>query len=360
MTCDSSGYSKWQSRVMYFYYKKWQREPGGEEMGGFTRVLHTGKEDELMGEIPTFVVNPLPPQQQTVPRGILRVSFTCNSGSGLIFNLPSPIPCPSLAISFPYLARSLPIPCPSLAHPFPIPCPSLSHPLPIPCPSLSHPLPIPCPSLGHVTWQDYVVLNRPYAFVQWIQQATFPEDYVWMAEPDHLILRPIPNLSVGDMPSAFPFHYIEPAKNKAALHRWFPPEKGPINKIDPIGNSPVIIHKHLLRRLAPLWHNVTLEMKSDPVADKAFGWVLEMYGYATSAALLGIQHTLHRMWMIQPPWDTEPGDSYLIHYTYGCDFALNGTMTPGVVGPWHFDKRDFNTAPPRNLSLPPKGAAPSV
>ncbi|CAI7865147.1 unnamed protein product, partial [Closterium sp. NIES-53] len=126
MTCDSSGYSKWQSRVMYFYYKKWQREPGGEEMGGFTRVLHTGKEDELMEEIPTFVVNPLPPQQQT----------------------------------------------------------------------------------------DYVVLNRPYAFVQWIQQATFPEDYVWMAEPDHLILRPIPNLSVGDMPSAFPFHYIEPAKNK--------------------------------------------------------------------------------------------------------------------------------------------------
>ncbi|CAI5506578.1 unnamed protein product [Closterium sp. Naga37s-1] len=257
---------------MYFYYKKWQREPGGEEMGGFTRVLHTGKEDELMGEIPTFVVNPLPPQQQT----------------------------------------------------------------------------------------DYVVLNRPYAFVQWIQQATFPEDYVWMAEPDHLILRPIPNLSVGDMPSAFPFHYIEPAKNKEALHRWFPPEKGPINKIDPIGNSPVIIHKGQLRRLAPLWHNVTLEMKADPVADKAFGWVLEMYGYATSAALLGIQHTLHRMWMIQPPWDTEPGDSYLIHYTYGCDFALNGTMTPGVVGPWHFDKRDFNTAPPRNLSLPPKGAAPSV
>ncbi|CAI7881441.1 unnamed protein product, partial [Closterium sp. NIES-53] len=61
-----------------------------------------------------------------------------------------------------------------------------------------------------------------------------------------------------------------------------------------------------------------------------------------------------------PPWDTEPGDSYLIHYTYGCDFALNGTMTPGVVGPWHFDKRDFSTAPPRNLSLPPKGAAPSV
>ncbi|CAI5457743.1 unnamed protein product [Closterium sp. Yama58-4] len=113
-------------------------------MGGFTRVLHTGKEDELMDEIPTFVVNPLPPQQQT----------------------------------------------------------------------------------------DYVVLNRPYAFVQWIQQATFPEEYVWMAEPDHLILRPIPNLSVGDMPSAFPFHYIEPAKNKGSSQVGDMPSAFPFHHIE--------------------------------------------------------------------------------------------------------------------------------
>ncbi|CAI5978610.1 unnamed protein product, partial [Closterium sp. NIES-65] len=305
---------------MYFYYKKWQREPGGEEMGGFTRVLHTGKEDELMGEIPTFVVNPLPPQQQTVPRAM--DGWQRWQSQTIRFFAPLTA-LPPVSLFLPHLSHPLTALPTSHTHS------QLSPPL--------HPVPSPHASPLYP-----------------------PHSYVWMAEPDHLILRPIPNLSVGDMPSAFPFHYIEPAKNKAALHRWFPPEKGPINKIDPIGNSPVIIHKHLLRRLAPLWHNVTLEMKSDPVADKAFGWVLEMYGYATSAALLGIQHTLHRMWMIQPPWDTEPGDSYLIHYTYGCDFALNGTMTPGVVGPWHFDKRDFNTAPPRNLSLPPKGAAPSV
>lgn len=29
-------------------------------MGGFTRVLHSGKPDNLMDEIPTFVVEPLP------------------------------------------------------------------------------------------------------------------------------------------------------------------------------------------------------------------------------------------------------------------------------------------------------------
>ena len=58
----------------------------------------------------------------------------------------------------------------------------------------------------------YVVLNRPYAFVQWLRSAVFPERYVFMSEPDHLWLRPMPNLMVGQRPAAFPFFYIEPAK----------------------------------------------------------------------------------------------------------------------------------------------------
>lgn len=58
----------------------------------------------------------------------------------------------------------------------------------------------------------YVVLNRPYAFVQWLRTAVFPERYVFMSEPDHLWLRPMPNLMVGQRPAAFPFFYIEPAK----------------------------------------------------------------------------------------------------------------------------------------------------
>lgn len=30
------------------------------DMGGFTRLLHSGQPDELMDEIPTFVAKPLP------------------------------------------------------------------------------------------------------------------------------------------------------------------------------------------------------------------------------------------------------------------------------------------------------------
>jgi hypothetical protein len=58
----------------------------------------------------------------------------------------------------------------------------------------------------------YVVLNRPFAFVQWLAKADIPEAYVLMSEPDHVWLRPMPNLMAGERVAAFPFFYIEPAK----------------------------------------------------------------------------------------------------------------------------------------------------
>jgi hydroxyproline O-arabinosyltransferase len=67
--------------------------------------------------------------------------------------------------------------------------------------------------------------------------------YILMAEPDHVIVKPIPNLSVDGHAAAFPFFYIEPKKYESVLRKFFPEEKGPINTIDPIGNSPVIIEK---------------------------------------------------------------------------------------------------------------------
>lgn len=64
-----------------------------------------------------------------------------------------------------------------------------------------------------------------------------------MAEPDHLIVKPIPNLAVDNLAAAFPFFYIEPKKYEQLLRKFYPEEKGPITNIDPIGNSPVIIKK---------------------------------------------------------------------------------------------------------------------
>ncbi|KAJ4792574.1 Hyp O-arabinosyltransferase-like protein [Rhynchospora pubera] len=273
VTASDSVYNTWQCRVMYYWFKKARETRVGSDMGGFTRILHSGKPDSFMGEIPTFVAQPLPDG----------------------------------------------------------------------------------------TDQGYIVLNRPWAFVQWLQKANIPEEYILMAEPDHIIVKPIPNLSVDGQAAAFPFFYIEPQKYEPVLRKFFPEDRGPINTIDPIGNSPVIIEKKSLGKIAPTWMNISLAMKKDTDADKSFGWVLEMYAYAVASALHGVRSILHKNFMIQPPWDLEVGDKFIIHYTYGCDYTMEGKLTYGKIGEWRFDKRSYdNSPPPRNLPLPPKSVPESV
>ncbi|KAL7244374.1 hypothetical protein ACSBR1_016588 [Camellia fascicularis] len=210
--------------------------------------------------------------------------------------------------------------------------------------------------------EGYIVLNRPWAFVQWLQQANIKEDYILMAEPDHIIVKPIPNLSRDGRGAAFPFFYIEPQKYESVLRKFFPKEKGPITNIDPIGNSPVIVGKESLKKIAPTWMNVSLAMKRDPVADKEFGWVLEIfypssickYAYAVASALHNVGNILYKDFMIQPPWNTEIGNKFIIHFTYGCDYDMKGKLTYGKIGEWRFDKRSYTTAwPPKKPSTAP-------
>ena len=48
--------------------------------------------------------------------------------------------------------------------------------------------------------QGYVVLNRPYAILQWVQNymPKMKEHYVLMAEPDHLFVRAPPLWATRD------------------------------------------------------------------------------------------------------------------------------------------------------------------
>ena len=60
VTANAAKYVGWQTRVMYYWYKKRVAEQGPDgQMGGFTRVLHEGRPDELMDEIPSCVVDRL-------------------------------------------------------------------------------------------------------------------------------------------------------------------------------------------------------------------------------------------------------------------------------------------------------------
>lgn len=59
VTASEGVYNLWQCRIMYYWFKKFNSGPNSE-MGGFTRILHSGFPDDYMHEIPTFVVQPLP------------------------------------------------------------------------------------------------------------------------------------------------------------------------------------------------------------------------------------------------------------------------------------------------------------
>lgn len=87
------------------------------------------------------------------------------------------------------------------------------------------------------------MLNRPWAFVQWLQKAEIEEEYVLMAEPDHLFVKPMPNLAHGSVPAAFKFLYIVPEMYEEIIRKYYPMNSGPVTLIDPIGNSPAIIKK---------------------------------------------------------------------------------------------------------------------
>jgi hypothetical protein len=67
--------------------------------------------------------------------------------------------------------------------------------------------------------------------------------YILMAEPDHIFVKPLPNLAYDNDPAAFPFFYITPAEHEKIIRKYYPKERGPITNVDPIGNSPVIIKK---------------------------------------------------------------------------------------------------------------------
>ncbi|KAI3739008.1 hypothetical protein L2E82_29345 [Cichorium intybus] len=181
------------------------------EMGEFTGILHSKKPDNLMDEIPTFVVDPLP--------------------SGLD--------------------------------------------------------------------RGYIVLNRPWEFVQWLERATIAEEFVLMAKLDDIFVNALPNLAHGEYPAGFPFFYIKPDQNEKMIRKYYPKEYGPVTNVDPIGNSPVIIRKDLLEKIALTWMNVSLRMQDDPVTDRTFGWLCVTYAYAMASALHGVHHILRKDFMIQ-------------------------------------------------------------
>ena len=116
----------------------------------------------------------------------------------------------------------------------------------------------------------------------------------------------------------------------------------------------MIIHKQQLRRLVDPWWELCLTLKRDPQADQAFGWVLEMWGWALAAARAGVRH------QVLKTFQAEPGgvgisnlDLYFIyHYTFDLSATAGGTSWGGSAR-WDWSKRKFMGMYPPALDEPP-------
>jgi len=268
---------QWLARIAYYHYLKVKRENPNSDMGGFTRLLHTGEPDVWMDVIPTFVALALPPG---VDKG-------------------------------------------------------------------------------------YIVLNRPYGILQWIDQEMhkIPEKYVLISEPDHLYIRPLPNFMVGEKPATYPFWYIRPSENKGLIRSILGPiPDADFEHIHKIGSSPLILAKADMAKIVPTWLNVSVVLKNNPESDKTFGWVQEMYAWSLASFLEGVHdYVLVNNMISHPPFDSKLADVPIIHLTYGMTIAKNGKFVRDEHAPWIFNKRDYGSAPPpRNLTPPPKGTTNKV
>eukprot|EP01065_Artemidia_motanka_P001216 TRINITY_DN10561_c0_g1_i2.p1 TRINITY_DN10561_c0_g1~~TRINITY_DN10561_c0_g1_i2.p1 ORF type:complete len:551 (+),score=188.13 TRINITY_DN10561_c0_g1_i2:56-1708(+) len=219
-------------------------------------------------------------------------------------------------------------------------------------------------------FKGYGVINRPYSVLQWLQHAegmaAVREDYIFIAETDHLFMRPMPNLATPNTPVAYKFGYMGPNPGHMSFMKRVWPGAD-YKAVQPGGPSPIIMHKRQVREITQTWYETARGLKMDPEADKALGWVIEMWGYVISAARLGIVHKM------LPKLQIEPGaaskvpagfvdEYYIYHFTYGMEYMLDGRPCPAhTIGEWSLDKRHYGGSyPPRDLQPPPDAASPAA
>jgi hypothetical protein len=223
-------------------------------------------------------------------------------------------------------------------------------------------------------FKGYRVINRPYSVVQLVASAywreSISEEYVLIAETDHIFIHAIPNPADLGSPAAYVFNYmgVNPAFEQIIHRVWSvggASEPANFRTVQPIGPSPVIIHKRDLEKVAPVWHETAKALKQNPEADSKLGWVIEMWGYAVASASIGLRHQLFNDFQVEPGALSDRAQLtrfleryWILHYTYQFEYYLDSTpCRPWMIGEYSLDKRHFSDSyPPYPIPLPPPKA----
>jgi len=193
------------------------------------------------------------------------------------------------------------------------------------------------------------------------------EDYLFIAETDHILTQPLPNKATLGSPMAYIFNYMGPNPAHATIIRNAWPEGGltGFTSVQSIGPSPVVIHRKDLERIAKPWEETAVALKTNNDADQRLGWVIEMWGYAIAAAKIGLKHQEFADFQVEPGALSNtrqltgfPTRYWIFHYTYQFEYMLDGSACqPWTIGEFSLDKRHFSdTYPTPPLPLPPPKA----
>ncbi|KAG8458723.1 hypothetical protein KFE25_012921 [Diacronema lutheri] len=212
------------------------------------------------------------------------------------------------------------------------------------------------------------VLNRPHSLKVLLQTphllARITEEFVLIAETDHVLTRPLVNLATRTTPAAFVFGYMHAhAGVDWVVKKYWP--QGSHARVQPIGPSPAMISKAQLATFVDDWLAFSLDLRSNADAEAVIqGWVQEMWGYSIAAAKAAVEHKLVHDFQIEPGAHVRQlaptfwRSVHIFHFTYGIEFKMDGTPQ-GVnqIGEWSLDKRHYGGAyPPLDLEPPPAGA----
>jgi hypothetical protein len=219
----------------------------------------------------------------------------------------------------------------------------------------------------------YPPLNRPYAFYQFTRDHlhTIPERYIFMSEPDHIIMEPPPLPSQRDRPISSGFWYMSP-QSLPDIVAHFNPKNLSIEHFYPTGNAPGIMDRDQIAAISENWFEFTKTLLHTREFRNTIGWVLEMYSFVFAAATTldePIHFDLMDNFQTHPPRE----DLYIngklaniFHFTYaGYMNATNDCSWSDkeeeekIPGEWQWDKRFYRVVSPNTNFLPPPSRNPS-
>jgi len=221
----------------------------------------------------------------------------------------------------------------------------------------------------------YPPLNRPYAFHQFTRDHlhTIPERYIFMSEPDHIIMEPPPLPSQRDRPVTSSFWYMNPG-NYPDIIAHFNPKNVSMEHFYSTGNAPGVMDREQLAAISENWYEFTKTLLHTKEYRNTIGWVLEMYSFVFAAATT-LDEPIH--FDLMDDFQTHPPreDLYIngqlaniFHFTYAgymnatndCVWGILGLLEEGKIqGEWEWDKRNYITGFPATDFLPPPSRNPS-